>query len=141
VPLPAAPSRSDRLRASKHLPGVRNHCWTTGQPAIEVLADLRVRPCFPEEDALEDGLRKLKGIDSEGGPTGHLVTHKRLRPASELGIPRPDWSVGANPRRSAVAPDSSRRCLGCAMLGREGGPLRAPRCYLLAPANHGSSPA
>ncbi|RMG35898.1 MAG: arsenate reductase (azurin) large subunit, partial [Gammaproteobacteria bacterium] len=42
-----------------------------------------------EEDAFNDGFRKPKGIDSQGGATGHLVTYERLRKAGNNGVQLP----------------------------------------------------
>ena len=42
-----------------------------------------------EEDAFNDGFRKPKGIDSQGGPTGHLVTYERLRKQGNNGVQLP----------------------------------------------------
>jgi arsenite oxidase large subunit len=42
-----------------------------------------------EEDAFEDGFRKPEGIDSQGGPTGGLVTYERLRAMGNNGVQLP----------------------------------------------------
>jgi len=42
-----------------------------------------------EEDAFNDGFRKPKGIDSQGGGTGHLVTYDRLREMGNNGVQLP----------------------------------------------------
>lgn len=42
-----------------------------------------------EEDAFNDGFRKPKGIDSQGGGTGHLVTYERLRIMGNNGVQLP----------------------------------------------------
>ncbi len=42
-----------------------------------------------EEDAFNDGFRKPKGIDSQGGGTGNLVTYERLRKHGNNGVQLP----------------------------------------------------
>ncbi len=42
-----------------------------------------------EEDAFNDGFRKPKGIDSQGGATGYLVTYERLRRMGNNGVQLP----------------------------------------------------
>lgn len=42
-----------------------------------------------EEDAFNDGFRNPKGIDSQGGPTGHLVTYDRLKAMGNNGVQLP----------------------------------------------------
>ncbi|MBV1790260.1 arsenate reductase (azurin) large subunit [Marinobacterium sp. D7] len=42
-----------------------------------------------EEDAFNDGFRKPEGIDSQGGPTGDLVTYDRLRVLGNNGVQLP----------------------------------------------------
>jgi arsenite oxidase large subunit len=42
-----------------------------------------------EEDAFNDGFRKPKGIHSQGGKTGHLVTYDRLRKQGNNGVQLP----------------------------------------------------
>ena len=42
-----------------------------------------------EEDAFNDGFRKPKGIDSQGGATGDLVTYERLRAMGNDGVQLP----------------------------------------------------
>lgn len=42
-----------------------------------------------EEDSFNDGFRKPEGIDSQGGPTGDLVTYERLRKQGNNGVQLP----------------------------------------------------
>lgn len=42
-----------------------------------------------EEDAFNDGFRKPEGIDSQGGPTGDLVTYERLKAMGNNGVQLP----------------------------------------------------
>lgn len=49
-----------------------------------------------EEDAFNDGFRKPKGIDSQGGDTGDLVTYARLKAMGNNGVqlPAKAWQGG-----------------------------------------------
>ncbi len=42
-----------------------------------------------EEDAFNDGFRKPEGIDTQGGPSGDLVTYERLRAMGNNGVQLP----------------------------------------------------
>ncbi len=49
-----------------------------------------------EEDAFNDGFRKPKGIDSQGGDTGDIVTYERLKAMGNNGVqlPAKAWEGG-----------------------------------------------
>jgi len=49
-----------------------------------------------EEDAFDDGFRKPKGIDSQGGDTGDIVTYERLKIMGNNGVqlPAKAWEGG-----------------------------------------------
>ncbi len=58
-----------------------------------------------EEEVFNDGFRKPKGIESQAGPTGNLVTYERLRAMDNNGVQLPvkEYKDGnADRNRNAV---------------------------------------